>query len=225
MNITMRYCAGVNGLVGCLSEARASSNVDAIVPMVISDASLLLRLEAVCSLLAVLILLFLVVLAVTIARLIRPKKARVDESDTRDHFWGEGSCVRSIACWRVHEDDDDELHHYLATRYIPAAGSFPPPHQINTTMGKDLHDSANKVKEGLSEGASNLKNKAAEKYDDFKASNLSTDSTKGNMMLWGTAGATAGIMLSLFAFKNASISTRVCFIIIIWVGVLLMLLF
>jgi hypothetical protein len=50
-----RYCAGVNGREGCLSDARASSNVDAIVPMVMSEASLLLRLEEVCSLLAVLI--------------------------------------------------------------------------------------------------------------------------------------------------------------------------
>jgi hypothetical protein len=76
-------------------------------------------------------------------------------------------------------------------------------------MGKDLQDSANKVKEGVSEGASNLKNKATEKMDEFKASTMSTDSTKSNMMLWGTAGATAGALVSLFVLKNASLSSRV----------------
>ena len=77
-------------------------------------------------------------------------------------------------------------------------------------MGKDLHDSASKVKEGMAEGASSIKNKATEKMDEFKASNMSTDSVKSNMMLWGAAGATAGAMVGMFVLKNVSLSTRVC---------------
>jgi hypothetical protein len=76
-------------------------------------------------------------------------------------------------------------------------------------MDKDLRDSANKMKEGVSEGASSLKNKAAQKMDDFKESNLSVNNKTSNMMLWGLGGATAGTLMSLFVLKNSSTAMRV----------------
>lgn len=76
-------------------------------------------------------------------------------------------------------------------------------------MGKDMQDSANKVKEGMSEGASTLKNKAASKMDDFMPDSMSMNSTRSNMMLWGLAGASAGAALSLFVMKNASPAVKV----------------
>ena len=75
-------------------------------------------------------------------------------------------------------------------------------------MGKDLQDSANKMKEGAADTAKALKNKTQDKWDEFKASDMHTDSTRSNMMLWGTAGAAAGAMTSLFVLKNASMATR-----------------
>lgn len=72
-------------------------------------------------------------------------------------------------------------------------------------MGKDIQDSANKMKEGAVDTAKSLKNKV----DEFHASDLKTDSTRSNMMLWATAGAAAGAMTSLFLLRNASLTTKV----------------
>lgn len=72
-------------------------------------------------------------------------------------------------------------------------------------MVEKEQDSAKKLKEGAADTAKAIKNKA----QDFKASDMHTDSTRTNMILWGTAGATAGALTSLFVLKNASMATKV----------------